>query len=79
MKYLEPSEAIKRLAAAQGIDYLNLIKSDEKMQQEMQVQQEMAQQQSLVSQASQFARAPMMDPSKQPAEQQEQQPPTTDV
>ena len=79
MKYLEPSEAIKRLAAAQGIDYLNLIKSDEKMQQEMQMQQEMAQQQSLVGQASQFARAPMMDPSKQPEEQQEQQPPTTDV
>ena len=72
MKYIEPTEAIKRLAAAQGIDYLNLVKSEEKMQLEMQQQQEMAQQQSLVDQAGQLASAPMMDPSKQPIEQQQQ-------
>ena len=72
MKYIEPSEAIKRLAAAQGIDYLNLVKSEEKMQLEMQQQQEMAQQQSLVDQAGQLASAPMMDPSKQPIEEQQQ-------
>ena len=29
MKYLNPDEAIKRLAAAQGIDVLNLVKSME--------------------------------------------------
>mgnify|MGYP001391872663 CR=1 FL=1 len=71
MKYIEPTEAIKRLAAAQGIDYLNLVKSEEKMQLEMQQQQEMAQQQSLVDQAGQLASAPMMDPSKQPQEEQQ--------
>lgn len=71
MKYIEPTEAIKRLAAAQGIDYLNLVKSEEKMQQEVEMQQEMAQQQSLVDQAGQLASAPMMDPSKQPTEQQQ--------
>tara|TARA_R100000406_G_scaffold41958_2_gene28007 strand:+ start:628 stop:2175 length:1548 start_codon:yes stop_codon:yes gene_type:complete len=69
MKFINPSEAIKRLAAAQGIDYLNLVKSDKEIQQETAQQQEMAQQQSLVDQAGQFARAPMMDP------QQQQQPP----
>lgn len=70
MKFINPSEAIKRLAAAQGIDYLNLVKSDKEIQQETAQQQEMAQQQSLVDQAGQFARAPMMDP-----QQQQQQPP----
>ncbi len=73
MKYIEPTEAIKRLAAAQGIDYLNLVKSEQKMQEEMQAQQQMAQQQSLVDQAGQLARAPMMDPSKQPQQEQQQE------
>ena len=36
MKYVDPTEAIKRLAAAQGIDVLNLIKSPETMEAEMQ-------------------------------------------
>ena len=73
MKYIEPSEAIKRLAAAQGIDYLNLVKPEQKIQQEAQMQQQMAQQQSLVDQAGQLASAPAMDPSKQPQEEQQQQ------
>ena len=75
MKYIDSTEAIKRLAAAQGIDYLGLVKREEQVQQEMQQQQQMAQQQSLVDQAGQLASAPMMDPSKQPQEQQQQQPP----
>jgi len=79
MKYIDPTEAIKRLAASQGIDYLGLIKREEQIQQEMQQQQQMAQQQSLVDQAGQLASAPMMDPSKQPQqEQQEQQLPPQD-
>ena len=65
MKYINPSEAIKRLAAAQGIDYLNLVKPEEQLQQEMAQQQEMAAQQSLVDQAGQLARSPMMDPQQQ--------------
>ena len=70
MKYIDSTEAIKRLAAAQGIDYLGLVKREEEIQQEMAQQQQMAQQQSLVDQAGQLASAPMMDPSKQPQEQQ---------
>ena len=34
MQYIDPSEAIKRLAAAQGIDVLNLVKSQEQLQQD---------------------------------------------
>jgi Bacteriophage head to tail connecting protein len=66
MKYLNPEEAIKRLAAAQGIDVLNLVKSAETMAQEQQAQMQQAMQQSMMDQASQFARAPMADPSKNP-------------
>ena len=76
MKYIEPSEAIKRLAAAQGIDVLNLVKTENQLQEELQKQQEQATQKSLVDQAGQLASAPMMDPSKNPeAMEQLQQPP----
>ena len=67
MKYVQPLEAIKRLAAAQGIDVLNLIKTQEQLNQEMQQQQQMAQQKALLDQAGQLAGTPMMDPSKNPA------------
>ena len=66
MKYVDATEAIKRLAAAQGIDMLNLIKSPETMEAEMQQQQSMAQQQALIGQAGQLARSPLMDPAKNP-------------
>jgi hypothetical protein len=65
-KFIDPTEYIKRLAAAQGIDYLNLIKSPETLQQDMQQQQQQAQQMELTKQAGQLASAPMMDPSKNP-------------
>jgi hypothetical protein len=64
MKYINPEEAIKRLAAAQGIDVLNLVKTAETMQQDMAQQQQQAMQQSLVDQAGQFASSPLADPSK---------------
>ena len=64
MKYINPSEAIKRLAAAQGIDVLNLVKTEQEMAQEQQQQQQMAAQQSLVDQAGQMAGAPLADPTK---------------
>ena len=64
--YMNPDEAIKRLAAAQGIDYLNLIKSVEERNQEQAQQQQSLQQASLTQQAGQFANAPMMDPAKNP-------------
>jgi hypothetical protein len=65
-KYIDPTEYLKRLAAAQGIDYLGLIKTPQQMQGEKQEQMQMQQQQSLVDQAGQLASAPMMDPSKNP-------------
>ena len=67
MKFVEPLEAIKRLAAAQGIDVLNLIKTQEQIDGEMQAQMQAQQQQSLVQQAGKLAGTPMMDPSKNPA------------
>ena len=75
MKYVQPLEAIKRLAAAQGIDILNLVKTEEEMQQEMQAAQAQQVQQSLTDQAGQLAGTPMMDPTKNPqlAAEMEQQ------
>ena len=66
VKYINPDEAIKRLAAAQGIDYLNLIRSKEELQQQLQQQQQMVAKQELMKQAGQFANAPVMDPDKNP-------------
>ena len=66
MKYVEAGEAIKRLATAQGIDTLNLVKTQQQVQGEMQQQQQMAAQQEMTKQMGQLASAPMMDPSKNP-------------
>ena len=67
IKFLDPGEYVKRLAAAQGIDALNLIKSPETMAQEKQQQMQEMQQAELTKQAGQLAGTPMMDPSKNPA------------
>jgi hypothetical protein len=69
-KYINPDEYIKRLAAAQGIDYLNLVKSVSDIQQESAQQMQMAQQQELTKQMGQFASSPLMDPSKNPQAQE---------
>jgi len=64
--YIDPSEAIKRLAAAQGIDVLNLVRTAEQLaQQKEQKQADMANK-SLVDQAGQLAGTPIMDPEKNP-------------
>ncbi len=72
--FINTDEVIKRLAAAQGIDVLNLVRSMQEVQQE----QAAAQEQQMAIQASQMSidamKAPMMDPSKNP-ELAEQQPP----
>jgi len=65
-RFINPDEAIKRLAAAQGIDVLNLVKSMEELQQEQQQAEATQMQAELVKQAGQFASAPAMDPSKNP-------------
>ena len=66
MKFINPLEAIKRLAAAQGIDILNLVKTEQQIEEEMQAAQQAQAQQSLVDQAGQMAGTPLMDPSKNP-------------
>jgi len=75
MQFINPSEAIKRLAAAQGIDILNLVKTEQQIQEEMQMQQQAQVQQSLVDQAGQLAGTPIMDPSKNPQMMPEEEPP----
>ena len=66
-EFLDAGEYIKRLAAAQGIDVLNLVKSAETMEQEQQAALQAQQQQSMVDQAGAMANAPLADPSKNPA------------
>jgi len=66
VKFIDPSEAIKRLAAAQGIDVLNLVRTADQL---AQLKQESVQDQtnkSLVDQAGQLAGTPLLDPSKNP-------------
>jgi len=75
MQYINPQEAIKRLAAAQGIDVLNLVKTEQQMAEEMQAAQQAQTQQSLVDQAGQLAGTPLMDPTKNPQMMPEEEPP----
>jgi hypothetical protein len=66
-QFLDPTEYLKRLAAASGIDTLGLIKSEETMDQEMQQQQQAQMTEQMMGQAGQLAKAPLADPSKNPA------------
>ena len=66
VKFVNPSEAIQRLAAAQGIDVLNLIRTPEELQAEQQKLMQMQAQKSLVDQTGQIAGTPLMDPQKNP-------------
>ena len=75
MQHINPQEAIKRLAAAQGIDVLNLVKTEEQIAEEMQAAQQAQTQQSLVDQAGQLAGTPLMDPQKNPQMMPEEEPP----
>ena len=80
MQHLNPDEFIKRLAAAQGIDVLNLVKSMDQQQQEQEAAAQQAQQMEMTKQAAAMQSAPMNVPSKNPAlaaelEQQAEQPP----
>ena len=60
-QFIDPTEFLKRLAAASGIDTLNLIKSPETMEQEKQQMQNEAMQASLMNQAGQLAKSPMAE------------------
>lgn len=65
-QYIDPEEAVRRLAAAQGIDTLKLIKTAQERQTEQQQTMRQAAMTSLVGQAGQFAKSPMADPEKNP-------------
>ena len=70
-QFINPEEVIKRLAASQGIDVLNLVRSMQDVQGEQQAmqQQQMALEQGKVDE--QMASAPINDPSKNPQLQEE--------
>ena len=54
-RYINPEEVIKRLAAAQGIDILNLVKTQEELQAEMQQQMQQQAGMEITKQAGQIA------------------------
>jgi hypothetical protein len=66
-KYIKPDEVIRRLAAASGIDVLNLVTSMQELQAQEQQAQQMAMQQQQGEQQAAMMKTPMMDPSKNPA------------
>ena len=66
MQFINADEAIKRLAAAQGIDVLNLVKSMDTQQQEAEQAQEQEMDMEMAKQAGQFVNSPLADPSKNP-------------
>ena len=66
-QYINPEEVVKRLAAAQGIDPLNLIKSAKDVQQEQAAAMEQQKQMELTKQQGKFAQV-----EQQAAAQQQQ-------
>ena len=78
MQYIQPNEYIMRLAAAGGIDVLNLVKTQQQLEQEKQQNLQQQEQLEMTKQAGQLAGAPMNDPSKNPALQEELQNESTD-
>ena len=66
-QYINPDELIKRLAAAQGIDVLNLVKSVQDIQQEQQGQMQQQMEMEAMKQMPNMMKAPLADPSKNPA------------
>ena len=72
MKYINPSEFIKRLAAAQGIDTLQLINSPDTMKQQGDQAKQDAMMASLTNQAGQLAKTPMAEQMMQGIQQQAQ-------
>jgi hypothetical protein len=64
MKFINPEEAIKRLAASQGIDTLKLVKTEAERNAEMSQMMSQNAQSSLIGQAGNIIKAPLLDPSK---------------
>ena len=74
-QYINPEELIKRLAAAQGIDVLNLVKSMEDRQQEQQQAQVQQAEQEAIKQTPAMLNTPLADPTKNPQLEQALAPP----
>ena len=72
---VDKEEVIKRLAAASGIDVLNLVRSMQEIQGKEQQAQQMAMQQQQQEQQVAMMKTPMMDPSKNPALAAQMKPP----
>jgi len=66
MRVINQDEFVKRLAAAEGIDSLGLVKTQQQQQEEAQAAQKQQMTQSMLDQAGQIASSPMMDPTKNP-------------
>ena len=66
LQFIDPSEAIKRLAAAQGIDVFNLVRTPEQLQMLKEQRAQEMSQKSLVDQTGQIAGTPLMNPEKNP-------------
>ena len=66
LQFIDPSEAIKRLAAAQGIDVFNLVRTPQQLQQLKEQRAQEMSQKSLVDQTGQIAGTPLMNPEKNP-------------
>ena len=64
--YINPEEVIKRLAAAQGIDVLNLVKSMQEVQQEQQQAAAAQAEQTAIEGTPALMNSPLMDPTKNP-------------
>ena len=65
-EYVNPDEVIKRLAAAQGIDILNLVKTMEDRQQEEQQADQHEAELEAIKGTPALMKSPMMDPTKNP-------------
>ena len=65
LTYINGDEVIKRLAAAQGIDVLNLVKSMEQIQGEQEQQLNQQAEMELTKQTGQIMRSPAFDPDAQ--------------
>jgi len=66
MQYINTDEVIKRLAAAQGIDVLNLVKSMDQRQQEQDAAAQQQEDMIMAQQAGQLLKSPLADPTKNP-------------
>ena len=64
--YINPEEVVKRLAAAQGIDVLNLVKSMQEVNEEQQQAGAQQAEMEAIKQTPNLMKAPMMDPTKNP-------------